>query len=172
MYRLAGCLEAFITAMSQYYKITKVMWQSHIPTSPFMKPHMEITPCHQATQYFNGLLDMREEAIWMENARRGEYTHDAIPRYKDEKFMNFGRGHGSKTTPQAVGSTTTTTVTTPEAVGGQFTDVEMTPTEGAAAAATSMPPLKDAEPLEGAVAPSPGIYNPAGNKYWHLQPSW
>ena len=41
----------------------------------------------------------------------------------------------------------------------------MVPTEGAATAATTMPPLKDAEPLEGAVAPSPDIYNPAGNKH-------
>ena len=105
--------------MSPFYEITTAMWQSHIPTPPFMKPHMEITPHHQATQYFDGLLDMREEAIQFENARRGDYINDAIPRYKkDEKFMNFGHGHRNKTPPQAVGATTTTTITTPEAVGG------------------------------------------------------
>ena len=40
----------------------------------------------------------------------------------------------------------------------------MEPTEGATTAATTMPPLEDAESLEGAVVPSPDIYNPAGNK--------
>ena len=49
MCRPVSCLEAFITAMSPYYKITRAMWQTHIPTPPFMKPHMEITPHHQAT---------------------------------------------------------------------------------------------------------------------------
>ena len=79
--------------------------------------------------------------------------------------MNFGHGHGNKAPSQVMETITTTAVSTPGAVGGQFTDVEMTPTEGAATASTSMPPLKDAEPLEGAVAPNSDVYNPAGNKY-------
>ena len=73
--------------------------------------------------------------------------------------MNFGQGHGHKTSPQAVGIATTTT---PKTIGDQFVDVEMIPTESAA---TTMPPLKDAEPLEGTITPSPDVYNPAGNKY-------
>ena len=31
-----------------------------------------------------------------------------------------------------------------------------------------MPPLADAEPLEGAIAPDPGTYEPAGNKFTRL----
>ena len=31
-----------------------------------------------------------------------------------------------------------------------------------------MPPLEDAEPLEGAIAPDPGTYEPAGNNFTRL----
>ena len=34
-----------------------------------------------------------------------------------------------------------------------------------ATTAVTMPPLKDAEPLEGAAAPDTGNYEPAGNKF-------
>ena len=37
----AGCIEAFIAAMSQFYKITEDMWRPHFPTALFAKPHME-----------------------------------------------------------------------------------------------------------------------------------
>ena len=63
MCRPADCLAAFITAMSPFYKITTSMWQNHAPTPPFMKPYMEFTPHNQATQYFDGLQAIREEAI-------------------------------------------------------------------------------------------------------------
>ena len=55
MCRLSDCLTAFIMAISPFYKITTAMWQNHAPTPPFMKPYMEFMPCHQATQYFDGL---------------------------------------------------------------------------------------------------------------------
>ena len=47
MCRPAGCLDASITATSPFHKINTAMWQSHVPTPPFVKPHMEITPCQQ-----------------------------------------------------------------------------------------------------------------------------
>ena len=82
MCRPAGCLEAFIMAMSPFYKITTAMWQFHVPTPPFVKPHMEFTSCQQVTHYFDRLQDMREEAIRFENAQREDYVHDAILKYK------------------------------------------------------------------------------------------
>ena len=71
MCRPASCLDAFIMAMSPFYKITTTLWQPHTPTPPFVKPHMKITPHQQATHYFDGLQDMRKEAMWFENAQRG-----------------------------------------------------------------------------------------------------
>ena len=162
--RPASCLDAFIMAMCLFYKITTAMWQPHMPTPPFVKPHMELTPHHQATHYFDGLRDMREEAIWFESGQKGDHIYDPIPQYKkDEKFMNFSRGCGQRTSTQTVGIATTTA--THETVGEQFIDAEMTPSESAATATMTMPPLEDAEPLKEAVAPSSDAYNPAGNKY-------
>ena len=67
----------------------------------------------------------------------------------------------------------TTTVSVgiiPEATTDQFTDAHQEISEAAPAAITmpslkGMPPLADVEPLEGAVAPDPGTYEPADNKF-------
>ena len=56
MCRPSDCLTAFIMAMSPFYRITTTMWQNHAPTPPFMKPYMEFTPHHQATQHFDELV--------------------------------------------------------------------------------------------------------------------
>ena len=77
--------------------------------------------------------------------------------------MNLSQGHGWKTPSQAIGITTITA--TPETVGDQFVDTEMTSNQSAATATMTIPPLEDAEPLEGAVAPSSDAYNPACNKH-------
>ena len=71
-----------------------------------------------------------------------------------------------KTTTVSVGSI-------PEATTGQFADAHQEISEVAPAAITmpslkGMPPLEDAEPLEGAVAPDPGTYEPVGNKFTRL----
>ena len=71
-----------------------------------------------------------------------------------------------KTTTVSVGSV-------PEATTDQFADAHQEISETAPAAITmpslkGMPPLADAEPLEGAVAPDPGTYKPAGNKSTRL----
>ena len=66
---------------------------------------------------------------------------------RDEKFVYFSQGHGSKTSPQAVGAATTATSSTPETVADQFGDEDMEPTEGVTAAATAMPPQEMQNPL-------------------------
>ena len=143
MCKPTACLEAFIAAMRLFYEITWDMWHPHFPTAPFAKPHMELSPCHHATQYFDGLLDAQEEAIQFENARRGMSVHDPIPSYKkDEKFLhdwNCGHGCGLTLPPKTVGLPTKPAAPASEAVGGQFADAEMRPIEGATASTAGMP---------------------------------
>ena len=93
MCRPVDCLTAFITSMSPFYTITEDMWQNHALTPPFQKPYHEFTPHQQAMQYFDGLRNVREEAICFESAQRKVSFHDSIPRYKqDEGFLNYGKG--------------------------------------------------------------------------------
>ena len=122
-------------------------------------------------QYFDGLRDIREEAIHFESAQRKVSFYDSIPRYKQDKgFLNYSKGWGCGTLSQEDKTTTISVGSTPEAATDQFTDAHQEISEAAPAAITmpsleGMPPLEDAEPLEGAIAPDPGTYEPAGNKF-------
>ena len=72
------------------------MWQNHALTLPFHKPYHEFDPQQQAMQYFNGLRDVREEALHFKEAQRKVNFHDSILRYKrEEGFLNYSRGWGS-----------------------------------------------------------------------------
>ena len=111
--------------------------------------------------YFNGLRDVREEAIHFEEAQRKVNVHDSIPRYKrEEGFLNYGRGWGSGIIFQ--GNKASTVGAIPKATTKQFANatapVAPTTLEG-------MPALEDAEPFIGAIAPDPGTYEPTGNKF-------
>ena len=66
----AESLTAFITSMSPFYTITEDMWQNHAPTPPFHKLYHEFDSRQQAMQYFNGLRDVREEALHFKEAQR------------------------------------------------------------------------------------------------------
>ena len=93
MCRPADCLTAFITSMSPFYTITDDMWQNYALTLPFQKAYQEFTPHQQATQYFDGLRDVREETIHFKSVQRKVSFHNAIPRYKwEEVFLNYSRG--------------------------------------------------------------------------------
>ena len=141
------------------------MWQNHVPTPPFMKPYMEFTPHHQATQYFDGLWDIREEAIWFELTQKKVNFHDSIPRYKkDEKFINYSQGHGHGSLSHVTKETATPAISASEPVTNQFVDVNEETLESAMTAVT-MPALEDVEPLEGTAAPDTNTYEPAGNKF-------
>ena len=91
---------------------------------PFQKPYQEFTPHQQATQYFDRLRDIREEAIHFESAQRKVSFHDAIPRYKwEEAFLNYGRGWRLGILSEEDRTTTVSIGSAPEATTGQFTDV-------------------------------------------------
>ena len=93
------------------------------PHPTFQKPYQEITPHQQATQYFDGLRDVREEAIHFESVQKVVSFHDAIPRYKwEEAFLNCGRGQGHGTLFEEDRTTTASVGSAPEATTGQFTD--------------------------------------------------
>ena len=147
------------------------MWQNHALTPPFQKPYHEFTPCQQTTQYFDILRDVREEAIHFKSAQRKVRFHDSIPRYKwDKGFLNYGKGWGCDTLSQEDKTTTILVGSVPEATTDQFTEAHQEISKVAPAAITmpslkGIPPLEDAESLEGAVAPDPGTYEPAGNKF-------
>ena len=133
-----------------------------------MKPYQEFTPHQQATQYFDGLRDIREEAIQFESAQRKVSFHDSIPRYKwDEGFLNYGKGQGCGVLSQKTKATDAPVDSASETTTGQFTDVNKEISESAPATVT-MPALEDAGLLEGAAAPDPGTYEPAGNKFTRL----
>ena len=76
----AESLTAFITSMSPFYTITENMWWNHALTPPFHKPYHEFDPWQQATQYFNSLRDVMEEALHFKEAQRKVSFHDSIPR--------------------------------------------------------------------------------------------
>ena len=59
-------LKDFIMAMSPFYLISDEMWVCHTLTQPFQKPPREINPYNEATQYFDGLPTVIEEAIHFE----------------------------------------------------------------------------------------------------------
>ena len=78
--------------------------------------------------------------------------------------MNYSRGCGDGSLSQGTGIAATPVISASEPVVDQFVDVNKETSESATTAVT-MPPLKDAEPLEGAAAPDAGTYEPAGNKF-------
>ena len=85
----AESLTAFITSMNPFYTITENMWQNHTLSPPFHKPYHKFDPQQQAMQYFNGLRDVRKEALCFEEAQRKVSFHDSILRYKrEEGFLN------------------------------------------------------------------------------------
>ena len=115
-------------------------------------------PHNQATQYFDGLQDIREEVIQFENAEKKVNFHDSIPRYKrDEKLMNYSLGCGHGSLSQVTVTADTPAIPAPEPDVDQFVDVTKETSESATTA-VNIPPLKDAEPLEGAAAPDTGTY--------------
>ena len=140
----------------------------------FQKPYQEFTPHQQAMQYFDGLGDMREEAIHFESAQRKFSFHDSIPRYKqNEGFLNYGKGQGCSTLYQEDETTTVSVGSIPEATTDQLADANQDISEAAPAAITmpsleGIPPLEEAEPLEGAIAPDSDTYEPVGNKFTRL----
>ena len=163
--RPADCLTTFIMAMSPFYQIMEAVWQNHALTPAFMKPYQEFTPHQQATQYFDRLRDIREEAIQFKSAQRKVSFHDSIPRYKwDEGFLNYGKGRGHGVLSQNTETTAASVNSTLETTTGQFADVNEEISELAPATITMLT-LEDAEPLKGAAVPDPGTYEPAGNKF-------
>ena len=141
------------------------MWQKHALTPPFMKPYQEFTPCQQATQYFDGLRDIREEAIQFKSAQRKVSFHDSIPRYKwNEGLLNYGKGWGHGVLSQKTKATDAPVDSASETTTGQFTDVNEEISESAPTTVT-MPALEDVELLEGAAAPDPGTYECTSNKF-------
>ena len=148
--------------MSPFYTITEDMWHNHALTLPFYKPYQEFNPQQQATQYFNGLRDVRE-ALHFEEAQRKVTFHDSIPRYKrEEGFLNYSRGWGNGLVSQEnkasiIGATS-------DATTGQFADAPA-PAALTAHSLDGMPTLKDAEPLVGATAPDTDIIESTDNKF-------
>ena len=157
--------------MSLFYTIMENMWWNHALTPPFQMPYQEFTPHQQATQHFDGLRDVREEAIHFKSVQRKVSFHNAIPRYKqDEALLNYSRGWWCGTLSEEDRTTTVSVGSTSEATTGQFTDAHQEISETAPAAITmppfkDMPPLEDAGPPEGAVTPDPSTYEPEGNKF-------
>ena len=114
-----------------------------------MKPYQEFTPHQQATQYFDRLRDVREEAIQFESAQGKVSSHDSIPRYKlDEGFLNYGKGQGHGVLSQKTEATVALVNSAPETTTGQFPDVNEEISELAPAAVTMLA-LEDAELLGG-----------------------
>ena len=159
----AKSLTAFITSMSPFYTITEDMWQNHALTPPFHKPYQEFNPQQQATQYFDGLRDVREEALHFEEAQRKVTFHDSIPRYKrEEGFLNYGRGWGTGLVYQE--NKASTIGATSDAATRQFADAP-TPAVLITHSLEGMPTLEDAEPLVGTTAPDTDIIESTGNKF-------
>ena len=114
-------------------------------------------------QYFNGLRDVREEALCFEEAQRKVSFHDSILRYKrEEGFLNYSRGQGSGIISQ--GGKTSTVGATSDATTGQFADATA-PVAPTTLSLEGMATLEDSEPLIGAIAPDTGTYKPTGNKF-------
>ena len=149
--------------MSPFYTITEDMWQNHALTPPFHKPYHEFDPQQQAMQYFDGLRDVREEALHFKEAQRKVSFHDSILRYKrEEGFLNFGRGWGSRIISQ--GDKASTIGVTSDVTTRQFADATA-PAAPTTHPLEGMPTLEDSEPLIGTVAPDTGTYEPTGNKF-------
>ena len=162
----AGLLKAWLHLLhpwALFYTITEDMWWNHALTPPFHKPYHEFNPWQQATQYFNGLRDVREEALHFKEAQRKVSFHDSIPRYKrEEGFLNYGRGWGSGIISQ--GGKASTVGATSNATTGQFADATA-PVAPTTLSLEGMPALEDSEPLIGTIAPDTGTYEPTGNKF-------
>ena len=75
--------------MSPFYTITENMWQNHALTPPFHKPYHEFDPQQQAMQYFDGLRDVKEEALCFKEAQRNVSFHDSILRYKRGRLLKL-----------------------------------------------------------------------------------
>ena len=114
-------------------------------------------------QYFNGLRDVREEALCFKEAQRKVSFHNSILRYKrEEGFLSYGRDWGSGIISQ--GDKGSTVGATSDATTRQFADT-ITPVTCTTLSPEGMPTLEDAEPLIGAVAADTGTYKPTGNKF-------
>ena len=109
-------------------------------------------------QYFDGLRDVREEALHFEEAQRKVSFQDSIPRYKrKEGFLNYGRGQGSGIISQ--GGKASTVGATSNATTREFADATA-PVAPTTLSLKGMPTLEDSEPLIGSVALILVLMNP------------